>query len=227
MTAPSLRWHKRGFELSIGFIVILIMTIVIFAGSLMFIRSLFTETQTIQSALTTETQSEIERLITSGQTAAVVPSVVDTRTGVNTVIGVGWSNILPQATDFGLVIAFSNAFDANEQPIIEADPDVMERWVLYSFGPYHVDRGDHTTAVVGVKPQFEIASGVRTPKGNYVFNVCLFIPIMGTAGKVTSALGTEDTLTSACRSIGKAGGSNVIRNDLYQRKAMKLQITIS
>lgn len=227
-SAASSKRHsgKRGFELSIGFIVMLIITVVIFAGSLTFIGKLFSSTEEIKSALDTETQGEIERLVTAGQTVAVVPSVVETRTGVNNPIGVGWINILPQASDFGIVIGFSNAFDNDDQVIVEADPDTMERWLLYSFGPYHLERSERETALVNIKPGFQIAEGVRTKSGKYVFNVCIFMPTMGKTGKATSALGDEETLTQACRQIGKISGSSVVRNDLYMKKAMKLQVTI-
>ena len=87
-------------------------------------------------------------------------------------------------------------------------------------------RQERETALVNIKPGFEIAQGVRTKKGKYVYNVCLFIPTMGKTGKATSALGDEETLTSACRQIGKVSGSAIVRNDLYMKRAMKLQVTI-
>ena len=58
--------NKRGIELSINFIVMLILAIATFAGGMMFLGKFFTNAQTMRATLDSQTDQQIEKLLDTG-----------------------------------------------------------------------------------------------------------------------------------------------------------------
>lgn len=58
--------NKKGIELSVNFIVMLILAIAVFAGGLMFATKFFTKAESMRQNLDSETERQIEKLLDSG-----------------------------------------------------------------------------------------------------------------------------------------------------------------
>jgi len=224
---------KRGFELSIGFIVILIMTIVIFTSSLVLVRKFFVETKNIERTLSTDAQRQIENLIVSGQTIAVVPALVETTRGKGVTSGVGFVNILPEKRTFFVVVVFSNAFGTDESLITDATPEIMDKWVLYNPGPYEVVRGERITIPLRTNPSQQLEGGIRTPDGTYIYNICIFVnnPKAGiSAASIEAGIRDGTSYLTKCRDTSHPQRGTPTRTSLgdtlYTRKTYKFTVGV-
>ncbi len=166
---------KRGFELSIGFLVILILTIVIFAGSLFFLRQFYTTTEEFRDEIDRDTESQIQALIRDGSIVAIPINKASVPPGKGASFWVGIQNVLDEEKQFGMVVAFSKAFTQLEEQILEADPSyISPNWALYSEGPHTIKNNDFKAIPVRIVVDSNIAQGVPVKKGTYAFNVCLW-----------------------------------------------------
>lgn len=66
MSKTRLARNKKGIELSINFIVMLVLAIAVFAGGLVFASKFFSKAGDIQGALSSQTQTQIEALLDDG-----------------------------------------------------------------------------------------------------------------------------------------------------------------
>jgi hypothetical protein len=227
------RHSKKGFELAIGFIVILIITIVIFTSALYMITKFFTQTADIQGSLDTESQQQIQTLLSAGQPVAIVPSTVTTSPNKGQIIGIGISNTLHDVENFYVVIASTSGFDVDGNKIDGTDQPTLDKWLLYRSGlptdtqqaePYTVNPGERTTATVLVKPSFQIDANtpsLRTPAGTYVYKVCVLSEKKGETDAGKKVSGSLETLLNTCRL-----NQNNLGSRLYTTKVYKLQIVI-
>jgi len=85
--------RKGTMELSLGFLVTIIITIVIFGFSIIFLKNLFTGATEISYELDTRTQQQIESLLSQGQKVAVPFNRREIRVGESGMFGVGIYNI--------------------------------------------------------------------------------------------------------------------------------------
>ncbi|MBI4150989.1 hypothetical protein HY492_02580, partial [Candidatus Woesearchaeota archaeon] len=165
------RHSKRGFELSIGFFVILILTIIIFAGSLFFLRQFYTSTEEFRDEIDRDTESQIQALIRDGSIVAIPINKATLPPGKGASFWVGIQNVLDEEKQFGMTVAFSKAFTPLEEQILEADPSYIgPHWALYSEGPHAIKNNDFTNIPIRVVVGSEIAQGVPVKKGTYAFN---------------------------------------------------------
>ena len=162
-------------ELTVGFFVILTLTVIIFAGSLYFLRQFYTATETVRQQIDQDTESQILSLIRDGNVVAIPINKARLPAGNGASFWVGTQNILGEEKDFGLIVTFSKAFDSNEEQILQADPAyITQRWVLYSAGPHTIKNNDYKAIPVHIVAGDTIADSVNTPPGTYSFNVCLW-----------------------------------------------------
>ena len=220
---------KKGFETSIGFIVILIITLVIFASSIAIIRNFFTTTNTIQTSLTTDAQQQIEELLSSGTSVAIVPSTIETSTGKQQAIGAGWVNT-GALEQFYVVIGFRTAFNLDDTPMgcsscansDKPNAQTVNKWLLYDTGKasaYNLARGERKTVKVLVNPGFQMDDNIQTQHGLYVYNVCILLKSQLTKSGATF---NPDTMTTAC-GLGTLTGTPY----LFTGKVYKLQLRVS
>lgn len=212
---------KKGFELSVGFIVILIITIIIFTSSLVVIKRFWSTTQTIQSSLSTDVQNQIDAVLGQGQAVAVVPAQVDATPGKQQSVGIGLMNVLKQKTTFYIVIGYSGAFDKNNE-LIQVDPELMQGWLLYNKGPYDLSQGKTDKASVLIEPKFQIDDDVRTKPGTYIYNVCVIPKDTAHGGNTINV----DSYTERCGTVGKTAGNTISSLKPYSGKVYKMQVII-
>jgi hypothetical protein len=214
------RNSRKGFELSVGFIVILIITIVIFTSSIVVIRKFFVSTTEIETGLSTEAQGQIESLLSAGQSVALVPQLYETSTGKSNVGGIGIVNTLKEKRKFYIIITFSKAFDSEDKQIIDVDPEKVESWLLFNPGPYELEQAERIPAKLLVKPGFQITDGTPTKPGTYIYNVCILQAIPSLYAS------TINNVLNARRTDCSSKAATQIGNTLYNAQKYKLQVKI-
>lgn len=177
-----MKMNKRAIELSLSFIVIIIISLVVLAGSMYFIRNLFTSAQETQMALDARTEEELKTLLQGGEIVAVPIGKKTIRIGKQEVFWIGVANVLATEKDFYVLIGFDSAFTpdglyplaVDETQRLAAQDYINSEWLLYGPGPHSISAGGFKpiSALVNVKP--EMAIDVPTKPGIYAFNVCVF-----------------------------------------------------
>jgi len=167
--------NKKGFELSATVIVLLVITIVIFIGSLFFLRTFFTGAQEIKGEIERSTQEQIENLLRSGDLVSIPLNKKTIKQGNGAIFGLGIRNIGAQK-DFTVISNFHKAFEVDGKTEIQADPwYINDNWLLYSEGPYRLDSNELKLVPISVTVDHAIDdSCTSTKSGTYVFNVCVF-----------------------------------------------------
>lgn len=175
--------NKKGIELQVNFVVILILTLIIFGSSIMIAYKVMKSTNKLKDQVDATTQQRLEALLVSGNEAVVIPfnKKDDLRKGESAVFGVGIVNMLGVNTEFKINIA--QAAKSYDKDGIEQPPG---DWVYMS-----------ETKTGEIKNNaYKIESIVFIPKnvkiGNtYVFNVdvcsgssCTPYPTAGSTKKI-------------------------------------------
>ncbi|MBW3002759.1 hypothetical protein KY338_06385 [Candidatus Woesearchaeota archaeon] len=167
--------NKKGFELSATVIVLLVITIVIFMGSLFFLKKFFYGAEEIKGEIERSTQEQIENLLRSGDLVAIPLNKKTIKKGNGAVFGLGIRNI-GAAKDFTVISNFFRAFEIDGKTDIPADPYyINDNWLLYSEGPYKLDSNELKLVPVSITVDHAIDDlGTSTKAGTYIFNVCVF-----------------------------------------------------
>lgn len=167
--------NKKGFELSATVIVLLVITIVIFMGSLYFLKQFYSGAQEIKGEIERSTQEQIESLLRSGDLVAIPLNKKTVKKGNGAVFGLGIRNIGADK-EFSVVVDFYRAFQVDGRTEVPVDPFYIEdNWLLYSEGPYFLDSNELRIVPVSVTVGHAIDDlGTSTQTGTYIFNACVF-----------------------------------------------------
>jgi hypothetical protein len=183
--------HKRAMELSINFIVLMILGIAMLAGSIMLVNKVFLSAKTYKATVDAQTNEQIRKLITSGDDLVVVyPDRMRVNGGETGVFAVGVQNTLQDPSfddNYCLEIMFSSAVTSvgktdicsedngkgvRECKIIDAekhaDKDIPEPWLVYNAGPLNIPKNKVGTFAVNINP------AKAYPSGLYAFNVKVY-----------------------------------------------------
>ena len=93
-------YGKKGIELALNFLVIIILSIVIFSLSLVFLVNLFKSPEQALAQITANTESQIFATLFEGKKTQVYPSSLTIRTGKSETIGIGIQNIVGNDNKF-------------------------------------------------------------------------------------------------------------------------------
>jgi hypothetical protein len=167
---------KKGFELTATFLVTLILIIVIFIGSLYFTRRFFSTAEEMRAEIDAQTEAEIEALLyQEGALVAMPKFKKQVARGQSETFGIGIRNVLDQAKDFYVNVAFTTAFTIDEETITGTVPDHIDStWLLYSQGPYTIQNNELQLVPILAHVDLSMGGGLTTEKGIYSFNVCVF-----------------------------------------------------
>lgn len=173
--------NKKAFELSATIIVLLIISIVIFASGIILIKKFFGSAEEIRGEIERTTQAQIESLLREGGIVAIPLNKKTIPRGNGAVFGLGVRNI-GSAGDFWVIAKFYKAFQPDDKTAILADADyINEHWLLYSEEPFSLSPNKFNMIPIAVSISSAIdALGTTTQAGTYVFNVCVF---KGTPGE--------------------------------------------
>jgi hypothetical protein len=169
-----LRMHKKAFELSATFIVILILTIVIFTSSMYFTRKFFSAAEELKESVDANTEAQIKALLDDGNLVAMPINKITIHRGTHANYGIGIMNVIGAQKDFVISVEFNSAYTLEEEPIEDADGEwIDDKWLLYSNGPHPIQNNDKKTVPIRVTADSAMADGISTQLGIYVFNVCV------------------------------------------------------
>jgi hypothetical protein len=158
----SFNRNKKGIELSINFLVIIILSIVIFSLGLIMVRTFFTKTAEIKSELDTQTKAKISEMLSGGEPTAVPFNKKTISAGNMDVFGIGIMNIRKEPQNFQIKIESKGGFEKGTQDQIEGD---FSTWLLYDEEPFSLDPYEKNEIPVLVS----VPNAVE--KGTYVFDV--------------------------------------------------------
>jgi len=88
-----LQKNKKAVELSMNFLVMVILSIVVLSMGIVFVTRLFSEAAKIPDSLNQKTETEIARLLSSGERTAIYPGEITIPRGKADVFGLGILNI--------------------------------------------------------------------------------------------------------------------------------------
>ena len=171
---------KKGMELAMTVVVLIIISIIIFIGGLALVWKFFAGAEEIKSQIDRSTQQQIEALLVQGNEIVTIPINAKTvRTGTDTTFGLGIRNVGKDTQDYFVRLDFSGIYDSRGQ-IHEVAYDefyIEQRWLggFREHGPISITKHEFKILPVYVKAGNSVSEGVPTPKGaNVVFNVCVY-----------------------------------------------------
>lgn len=173
---------KRGIEITVTYLVILIVTILLFALSMYFLAQLREGQEDIEEALDIKTEKQIDILLKNNDDIVALPfSVKQTEIGQTVTFGIGIRNI-GDASDFAIKVTFQGAYDLDGREIFGADKAYIEdEWVqtsaMIEVAP--IARGEYAKIPILLRPDSRISDEQSTLPGEYAFNVCVYQPSGG------------------------------------------------
>jgi archaellum component FlaG (FlaF/FlaG flagellin family) len=167
--------NKKGMELSVGFIVMLIIVIIVFAGSIYFIKEFFYKAEELKYEIERSTQEQIESLLQQGSLVSLPVNIKESPIGNSETFGLGIRNV-GDTKGFRVVVSFNKAIDSLGEVIVdESYKDfINENWLLYDTNEFYMDSNELKVLPIAVRPDFNINDGEATKTGDYLFNICVF-----------------------------------------------------
>ena len=161
---------KKGLELSINFLIIVIISIVILVMGVAFFRTLLKGAQDIKENYDQRTEEELENLLTQGERVAIPFPRQDARKGDTIVFGLGIYNAIGHNWDFKVNVQCSTAFDGKTE-LPTACSDVFgvgkDGEIIYNTNDLPIKNNERHKMPIAI--YFPGSAEV----GTYIFNVCV------------------------------------------------------
>ena len=188
---------KKGIEISVTYLVIIIVTILLFALSLYFLGIIGQGIQTISGELDQRTADQIEHLVRSENAIVALPfSVKETDLGDFAVFGIGIRNI-GDTTDFAVKVTFQGAYLPDGRELLTADPaHIMQEWIGTSATsePISIARETYEPYAITLRADSRISTQHDTVPADYAFNVCVYQPSRGEPSCTIDSISTESSI---------------------------------
>lgn len=232
---------KRGFELQVTFLVVMIISIVIFISGLYLVRQFFTATSTFQAQIDADTQHEIERRLSeSGEKVSLPINRKAFKVGEGQAFGLGILNTrtpdsqcsmggtLSPCNKFGVMVRFVKAVDSKTQQAVTdpADPSNTN----------FVEPAKIDSDWIAVMPEIELtanqlkvvsisvrvgnvmsSTNIPTRRGTiFIFNVCVFNVARGSTA--------ADTLSG--KEVWCEEGKTQLLPLLHGQKILKMYVEV-
>ena len=147
--------NKKAIELTINFLVMLILAVVVFGLGMKFMVQFFAGAQKQQAALDQQTKSRIEGLLSSGERVAVPLNKKTLIRGEGDTIGIGISNVVSDKPENDFYVKIACAGTCTNAPEV-------------TYSPKHAIENNKQTVVL---TYFQTKK--NTPSMSYIFNVCV------------------------------------------------------
>jgi hypothetical protein len=166
--------NKKGFEFSIGMIVGLILSILIFSMSLYLVFKWFGSAEELKTEIDKQTSEEISRALKTGLVAIPI-SIQETKRGSAVNFGVGVRNIATEYS-FSMAVSFSGAFTPDGKVIPVDKTHIDQKWLgtTATVDTFTLKKNEEKLIPLMLKADVSTAPGIPTQKGDYVFNVCVY-----------------------------------------------------
>ena len=226
----------KGMELQVTFLVVIIISIVIFASGLYLVRQFFKATSAFQEQIDENTAKEIERrLAESGEKVSIPINLKTFTIGDTQAFGLGVLNTLtPDKTcqvfgqtkpcnKFGIMVKFITAVDARTgNPTTETtfadSEDIENSWIPSSFPP--IELIPNQLKVVSIPVRVGNAMKTKSPVIStrrdtmFIFNVCVFKRY-------------EDSLDLGNAPSCKDAKPLFVQNALYGNRVLKMIVKVA
>ena len=157
---------KAAIQLSVNFIVILIIALVVFSFGIKIAYDIMAHAEEIREDVDESTQMEIEAALTGGNIVSIPINHKESKLGNSVIFGMGIFNI-EDTQSFTIEMSYESAYNPKTKAPIEVNG---EEWILSNFGPYEIARNNQKITALPVKIPRNVAGG-KTPPGIYSFNV--------------------------------------------------------
>lgn len=155
--------HKKGLELSINFIVMLILALVIFSFGIYFVNRILRASQEQVESLPKTEEIVLDQCINQGNSICLPNNRKEIHIGKSGVFGLAIVNNFGEKKDFSVNIGISMAIDENNNDITAAIE--ASQWTFTTHGPIELDN------LKAEKISIPIVVPYGTPRGEYAFNV--------------------------------------------------------
>ncbi|MFH1064729.1 MAG: hypothetical protein V1729_06605 [Candidatus Woesearchaeota archaeon] len=154
-----IRKNKRGMELSINFIVMLVMGMAVFGGGLAFSTKFFTHAESVRGSLDSQTEKQIEKLLDSGSPVAIPISQKEIKRNKFDTFGIG---VMAQFNgEYIMNVQPNGAFRRDKTAITVNTAD----WLNIPMTKLELEKNDKGKYLVGVTvPK-------AAERGTYMFKV--------------------------------------------------------
>ena len=158
--------HKGAIELSVNMLVVIILSMVIFAGGVALLYKFIGGASDVQKDLEQRTREELERLlIDEGKQVALPLQSAVLHAGEQKIFGLGILNI-GEESQFHVEIKLSKYIDTEKQVQTENFEEIYPNsWFLYNRAPFPLEQNEaHTESIL-------VDVSDTAPKGQYIFTV--------------------------------------------------------
>ncbi len=163
-------------ELSIGLIVILILSVLIFSMSLYYLFTWFGRAEQLKAEIDKQTEEQILAALKTGNQLVAIPiAVQQVKRGNAATYGIGVRNIAAEGA-FSMATTFSGAYTPDGRTITVDETYLTEKWLgAFANTPtFRLRKNEQKVIPQLIKADLNIAQGAPTPKGDYVFNICVY-----------------------------------------------------
>lgn len=166
-------------EISVTFLVMLILSITIFSFGIYLVREFFGFAQETQEAIDMQTQAEIERrLLDAGEKVSIPINKAKVDIGTSKQFGLGVLNTYREPKSFPISMAYVRGFMPDGSVWQGETPDqghINENWIYTSLQPVHLGPNEHAVVPITIRVAGKMSPTLGTKKGYaYVFNVCVY-----------------------------------------------------
>ncbi|MEK6886443.1 MAG: hypothetical protein AABW88_01285 [Nanoarchaeota archaeon] len=158
--------NRKGFELSINFIVALILAIVVFGFGLYFVQKVFNEANEIKAQLDKDSERNINALLDRGDKVAFPVTSKDIKSGQAAIFGLGVLNVNDDTTTFSVEIVCSIYITKGGASVDDSvsDKNCAGKWTT-SVQPFTLAKNDRKSVPIAI----QAPNG--KPSGTYAFTV--------------------------------------------------------
>jgi hypothetical protein len=169
--------NKKGMEVAIGTIILIILAVLVFILAITIIFKIFGGAEEIKSQVDLKTKSQIEASMQRTNEIISIPfKIKSTKPGKDLTFGVGIKNIR-ETQQFSASLSFDNAYypDGKEIEEINNNKAAVEINWLGNFKyilPFTLKKHEYKIIPITMIASQNIQGGIK--KGDYVFNLCFF-----------------------------------------------------
>lgn len=226
------RKSKKAMEIQTSFLVVIIISIVIFGSGLYLVQKFFGATTQFQEQIDAQTQSEIERRMSeSGDKVSIPINKKEVNPGLSTAFGVGILNTIgtdagckvadKQCKKMGVAVKFVKAVDTKFQNTTIDSTSVHAaevkyinaNWLPSQIPPVELALNQLKVASIPVRVANMMSETLSTRRGTtYIFNVCVYkdYPTFQSDRGEGCVTPTDD----------------FIKNNLHGQKVLKLYVVV-
>ncbi len=155
--------NKRGIELSINFIVMLILALAMFSGGLLLVKKMFGHAEKLKGSLDAQTEKQIEKLLDSGSPVVIPLSTKEIFRNEYGTFGVG---VLAQFNGkYTLEVEYQNGYQKSSKKEIPKTEVNAQEWLSGVPATQELKKNEKGKYMILV----QVPKGV--PSGTYIYKV--------------------------------------------------------